>query len=55
MLVLHHFPTERLPARAETVPGVSEPLCSRSSDKKDTTPGRMKVCANIPVEVVSIK
>lgn len=42
------YDTALLPHRSNGS-GVSEPLCSRSSDKKDTTPGRMKVCANIPV------
>lgn len=42
------YDTALLPHRSNGS-SVSEPLCSRSSDKKDTTPGRMKVCANIPV------
>lgn len=42
------YDTALLPHRSNGF-GVSEPLCSRTSDKKDTTPGRMKVCANIPV------
>lgn len=46
---IHYFTILLYFLIAQTVPGVSEPLYSRSSDKKDTTPGRMKVCANIPV------
>ena len=46
---IHYFTILLYFLIAQTVLGISEPLCSRTSDKKDTTPGRMKVCANIPV------